>query len=127
MLWVYPSDEGRDVGACLLLAVKALRGIVMAVLRVLNRLSQQGLSWLTRGREHEAVIPRSCRAPSIRAAAGPPGRLRLGAFHHRPVIGVRNQRLRAKAAVVHADGADEQGGVLCALLALQPRPTLHRS
>ena len=30
-----------------------------------------------------------------------------------------SQRLRAQAAVVHADGADEQGGVLCALLALQ--------
>ena len=30
MLRVYPSDEGRDVRAGLLLAVKARRGIVMA-------------------------------------------------------------------------------------------------
>ena len=37
-----------------------------------------------------------------------------------------SQRLRAKAAVVHAEGADEQRGVLCALLALQP-PAHHGS
>ena len=33
---------------------------------------------------------------------------------------MQDQRLRAKAAVVHAEGADEQRGVLCAPLALQP-------
>ena len=32
---------------------------------------------------------------------------------------MQDQRLRAEAAVVHADGADEQRGVLSALLAVQ--------
>ena len=120
VLRVYPADGGREVRAGLLFVVLARRGIVMAGFEGSQQVLGAVVVIADPGPGERDRDTGSSRAPGLRAAAGSAGRLRPGGVSPPPWSQCRSQRLRAKAAVVHADGADEQRGVLCALLVVQP-------